>query len=344
MFKRRKGISNIKSIAAAAEVSVSTVSRVLNNRGYVKDSTRSRVQDTIERMNFRPNMIARSLRQRESRVVAVLQADNRTHFSANFADALEDRLFEHGIVTIIGNTGGNLDKLGNQIDMLLEMRVGAVVIRPSRGTQELSVFLRQLRRARVATVLVESYPLDPGYNNVCFDIVQGANLAMSHLLDAGHRNVGILVPSASWQKPGPHDLRLGEFKRLARNRDPQVQLHVVRRNSSDHVRFGQEETRNLLRRTPAIRAIIGATDLTSVGALRAARQLGRRVPDHLSIISCDDSYVSRSVQPTLTAIFRPIGSLGRAAADILYGAIKDPDFPPRTLTISNEIRVRDSST
>ena len=319
------------------------MSRVLNNRGYVKDSTRSRVQETIEGMNFRPNMIARSRRQRESRVVAVLQADNRTHFSANFADAVEDRLFEHGIVTIIGNTGSNLDKLANQIDMLLEMRVGGVVIRPSWRTQDLSVILRRLRLARVATVLVESYPLDPGYNNVCFDIVQGANLAMSHLLDAGHRNIGILVPFANSRIPGPHDLRLNEFRRVARDREPNSQLHVVRRDSHDHVRFGQEESRNLLRRTPAVRALIGATDLTSAGALRAAWQLGRSVPDQLSIISCDDSYVARAVLPTLTAVSRPIRPLGRAAADILYEAMKDPKFPPRTLTISNRIRIRDSS-
>ena len=340
---RGSRVSDIKQVANAAGVSVATVSRVLNNRDHVKDSTRLKVQEAIETMNFRPNTIARSLRQRESRIVAVLQADNRTHFSANFADAVEDRLFESGILTIIGNTADEQKKLNTQIDTLIEMRVGGIIIRPSRQTQNLAAILRRTRQSGVATVLVESYPLDPTQFNVCFDNVQGANIAISRLLDLGHRNIGILVPFSAWQRPGPHDLRHLEFKRVASNRAPSARIHVIRRDTTDHLRFGKEETCKLLHREPAVSALIGTTDLTAAGALRAAKQLDIDVPGQLSIVSYGNSYVARYVQPTLTAVSQPIEALGRAAADILYGAMKDSSFPPRTLTIANEIKIRDST-
>ncbi|WP_109315371.1 LacI family DNA-binding transcriptional regulator [Pseudovibrio ascidiaceicola] len=336
-------MTDIRRVAEVAGVSTATVSRVVNNTGPVNAKTREKVQQAILELDYRPNKLASSLRQKETRIVGILQTDHSTHFSSIFADAAEDTLFNHGFTTIMSNTYGERAMEKEQIEFLLDMRVGGILLRPFKDTSHIPSLIRRLEKANVACVLVESYPVDPLQFHANLNNVQGGHIAIQHLLELGHRSIGMLLPFEPWHTEGPHDLRLAAVQRAIAKFPEPVELHIRRDNAKDQVAFGFEATRALLKTSPGITAIFGTTDLLAAGALHAAQEMNLSVPSDLSIIGYDDSYVASSMHPRLTTVSQPIDALGEATGKLLLSAIEAPTIPPRSISISNILKVRDSS-
>lgn len=336
-------MTDIRRVAKTAGVSTATVSRVVNNTGPVNAKTREKVQQAILELDYRPNKMASSLRQKGSRIVGILQTDHTTHFSSMFADAAEDTLFNHGFTTIMSNTYGERAMEKEQIEFLLDMRVGGVLLRPYKDTSHIPCLIDRLGKANVACVLVESYPVDPLQFHANLNNAQGGHLAITHLLELGHRSIGVLLPFEPWHTEGPHDQRLAAVHRAASKCSAPVDLHIKRNNAKDQVAYGYEAARSLLQNNPHITAIFGTTDLLAAGALHAAQEMNLSVPSDLSIIGYDDSYVASSMHPRLTTVSQPIDALGEATGKLLVSTIEHPTIPPRTVSISNTLKVRDST-
>lgn len=336
-------MTTITQIAEHAGVSIATVSRVVNGTGYASAETKRKVQAAIAALDYRPNTIASSMRRQESRIIGVLQTDHRTFFNSTFADSVEAHLFKRGYVTIVSNTMGRHSQLEQRVDYLLGMRVAGLLVRPGAHVDQVPDLARRLRKMGVASVFVETFPNHPDQFHVQINNQVGAGLALQHLIELGHRQIGVLAPIDTGQENSSHAHRLQEIKRLAREYSQDIHLEVVQDGGSSRFEFGRSETRKLLRRRPQLSALIGLTDQIAVGAMHGVRDLGLSVPEDISIVGYDDSDVARSVHPRLTTVHQPVEALGASAAAMLIDQFEDTQLPARALVLSPRLIVRQSS-
>jgi LacI family transcriptional regulator len=309
-------------VARRAGTSSAVVSYVLNNGPRpVSPATRARVLAAIEELGYRPNAVARSLRARRTWTLGLVVPDNSNPFFAEFARAIEDVAFEHGYTLLLGNAMQDDTReasyirtfLDRQVDGLLLISVGqgAVTMQALGGSQTPLVIVdRLLPGVRAATITVDNQA--------------GGYLATRHLLEHGHTRIGCLsgpsdlTPSAERHRGWARALSEAGLRRPA--------TLQARSDFSRH--GGYLAARELLRRRQPPTALFALTDQQGIGALRAAAELGVRVPDELAIVSFDGIPESGFTIPGLSTMQQPIEAMARRAVDRLLQLLAQPDGQP----------------
>jgi LacI family transcriptional regulator len=341
---RQSGVT-IRDVARAANVSISTVSHVLSGKRPTSGQTRRRVEDVIERLGYRPNRVAQSLVWRRPFALGLIIPDITNPYFPAFALGAEDRVRERGYTLVLGNSEYDPRRETSYLDLVRSQQLAGAIY--CLG-DELSPILPELKRAvedGFAVVLVHS-PM-PSVPTVCADNRQGGRLAAQHLLDLGHRRVGIV--SALPLDEGMADREAG-FLDVLREADMAVDRTAVPTTYGNHqIEGGRNATLELLASAWNVSAIFVLNDLMALGALEAARSVGRRVPGDLSIIGFDDIPFAALANPPLTTVGQPIRQLGEQAADLLLRVIDhgEPAPPDSTaqpnVLLPNRLIVRDST-
>ena len=335
----------IRDVARAANVSISTVSHVLSGKRPTSGQTRRRVEDVVERLGYRPNRVAQSLVWRRPFALGLIIPDIMNPYFPTFARGAEDRVRERGYTLVLGNSDYDARREESYLELVRARQLAGAIY--CMG-DELSPVMPQLTRAAeegLAVVLVHS-PM-PNVPTVCADNVQGGRLAGQHLLELGHRAIGMV--SALPLDEGMADREAGFLQVLA-----EAGHHVDRQSVpvmyGDHqIEGGRRATSELLDRWPNVTALFVLNDLMAFGALEAARAAGRRVPDDLSVVGFDDVPFAALANPPLTTVGQPIRELGEQAADLLLAVVEGrarsrptETEPPRVL-MANRLVVRRST-
>jgi LacI family transcriptional regulator len=298
----------ISDLAREAGVSRSTASRVMSGQGYVADPVRVRVRAAASRLGYVPDAVARSLRHRATRAVGVLISDLRNPFYADLAVGVEGTLRARGYHMILANSDGLEDEEQAAATLFQASRVAGVVLAPvsSQAT-------RQLVDAGVAVVEVDRQ-LAPGEcDAVLVENEAGALAATTHLLELGHRRIGLLLGELGWITATE---RLAGYKAgLARYEVPFDETLVPR--SSFSASEAARVTGELLDRQPDITAIFATSNVLAEGAIAEIQRRGRRIMTDLSLVAFDDVPWMRLMQPPITAVAQPTIGLGRTAAELL---------------------------
>lgn len=341
---RHLGVT-IRDVARAANVSISTVSHVLSGKRPTSGQTRRRVQDVIEQLGYRPNRVAQSLVWRRPFALGLIIPDITNPYFPAFAHGAEDRVRDRGYTLMLGNSEYDPRREASYLELVRSRQLAGAIY--CLG-DEMSPILPEIQRAvgeGLSIVLVHS-PM-ASVPTVCADNRQGGRLAAQHLLDLGHRTIGLI--SALPLDEGMAD-REGGFLEFLRDVGMAVDRAAVPTMYGDHqIEGGRRATAELLRHAPELTAIFVLNDLMALGALEAARAAGRRVPDNLSIIGFDDIPFAALANPPLTTVGQPIRQLGEYAADLLLRVIEDGVRPtveasvqPNVL-LPNELKVRQST-
>ncbi len=303
---------SVRDVAAAASVSVGTVSNVLNRPAKVAPGTVERVLAAIAELGFVRNDAARQLRAGRSRSIGLVVLDVRNPFFTDIARGAEDRAAEDGMTILLGNSDENTDREGSYLDLFEEQRVRGVLISPL--TDDLPR-LDRLRARGTPVVLVDREAADRSFSSVSVDDVVGGYLAVRHLADTGRRNIAFVGGPASIRQVAD---RLEGARRAVAETEGMA-LEVIETESLT-VLQGRAAGEAIRERDAGDRpdAVFAANDLLAVGVLQALMMLGTvRVPEDIALVGYDDiDFASAAVVP-LTSIRQPAALIGYTAVDLL---------------------------
>jgi len=327
----------VKDVAAAAGVSVGTVSNVLNQPDRVSARTAERVQQAIRELGFVRNDAARQLRAGRSRSIGLVVPDIGNPFFAEVARGAEDRAAEAGMTVLLGNSDESDVRQEAHLELFQEQRVNGVLLTPA--SDDLSS-LRRFTDAGMPVVLVD-HEVDEGeIPSVSVDDVEGGRLAVRHLLDAGRRRVAYVS--------GPRSVRQvaerleGAQAAIAEVAD--ATLEVIEQASLT-VLQGRAAGEALAARAEQDRpdAVFAANDLLAVGLLQAfSFAAGVRVPEDIAMVGYDDiDFASATVVP-LSSVRQPARLLGRTGVELLLQELDGAEHD-RRVRFQPELVVRDSS-
>jgi LacI family transcriptional regulator len=297
----------IRDVAIKAEVSIATVSRVVNGNRPVQPEIRDRVLKAIEELDYRPNYLARGLRQRTTSMIGLLIPDNSNPFYAEVARAIEDAGFAAGYGVILCNWDLSEEKLKAYLDVLLSHKVdGVILCNWDLSEEKLKAYLDVLT-GNLPVVLANAELLTSTIDQVMVDGYQGGYAAGQYLLRLNHRCIGCIDVFSSFTRATS---RMVGFRQALSEKGIE--------QTADHLAFGNgrydsgyKAMQELYQRCPDLTAVFVFNDLMALGAMNALRTLGMRVPEDLSIIGFDNIFYASTSEPTLTTIAQPIAAIGQ---------------------------------
>jgi LacI family transcriptional regulator len=319
----------IGDVARRARVSTATVSRVLSGVGGARPETRDRVIAAAGDLGYRPSGIARSLKLRTTRTLGLIVTDIENPFFPQLVRAVEDAAQADGYALLLCNAADDPEREASYLDLLVDRRVDGVIIAASSLGARHSVWLAD---PPLPVVLVNAQASDVALPSIASDNRSGGRIATEHLLALGHRRIGVLTagprnPDASARLAGVRDAL------EAAGRDPD---ELVIAAGEAAVTGGEGAMADLLRRHPDLTGIVVYNDLMAIGALRAIRAGGRRVPEDVSVVGFDDVQLAAYLEPPLTTIAQATAEMGRWAVERLRGMLAAGPAPGRAAVESAE--------
>jgi LacI family transcriptional regulator len=331
---------SIREVAAHAGVSVGTVSNVLNRPDIVARSTRDRVQEAIKALGFVRNESARQLRAGRSRIIGLVVLDVANPFFTDVARGVEDEASMSGLAVILCNSDDQLAKETHYLELLEEHRVQGILITPVVGGDER---LALLQRRGTPVVLVDSRSPSGGLCSVAVDDVLGGDVAVSHLLAAGHQRLAFVGgPVSIRQVADRRDGALRALRRAGRGPSDLQMIETPALNVSAGLRAGAQIAELPTGRRPT--GVFCANDLIALGLLQemTLREIG--VPADIAIVGYDDIEFAAAAAVPLSSVRQPRQQLGRTAARLLLEETMEPDnHTHRQVMFKPELEIRQSS-
>jgi LacI family transcriptional regulator len=323
----------LADIAREAQTSASTASRALSGRGYVSAEARERLLAAAERLGYVPNASARTLKQKQSRVVGVVVSDLGNQFYARLAAGIEQTLRDADYqMMLLGDNSEGAEELAGA-RTFLAMRAPGVIMTPV-GSDATAL----LAAHGVAVVEVDRQLATVPCDSVVIDNEGGARDATAHLLELGHRRVGLLVVDTDWTSDVG---RLRGF--VAAHEDARVPLdeRLIVRIPFDAP--DAEERIEALLADASPTAIFAANNLLAEHAWRVIRRRRLKLPRDISLVGFDDVPWMEMVDPGITVVAQPTIELGRCAARLLLRRLADPRCPPSVECLDPTLVVRAST-
>jgi LacI family transcriptional regulator len=313
--------ASVKDVAAAAGVSVGTVSNVLNRPESVAEKTRTRVEQAMEELNFHRNASARQLRAGVSRTVGAIVMDVGNPYYTELARGIEDRLAVDDHTLILCSSDDDPRREARFLRLLAEQSVRGVLITPMATTNDR---LSALRRLGIPSVLMDSSSSE--HASVGVDHVSGGRQAVAHLLAQGHRRILFLGGPEELQQTR-HRLKGAVDAIQSAALDPSEVLKVVTLPALA-ANDGQQGMIEALESGWGPTAVFCMNDITALGAMRELRLRGLSVPSDMAVVGYDDLYLAAELMTPLTSVRQPMRQLGWAAADLLLTDTPHTLFEP----------------
>lgn len=329
-------MATLADIARRANVSVATVSRALNDSGYVRPEVRERILQIARELNYVPNHMALGLLKNRSQLILLLVPDVTNPFFAAVTRGVEDALAAQGLQLVVGNTDDNPFKERTYLRRALGHGVDGVIaiVASSAGTD--SGHWRQLE---VPLVLVDRACEGVEADLVTTNNESGAYQATRHLLSLGHQHVATITGPLRLQTARD---RLAGFERAVREfRLPADQAPVVEGDFREE--GGYRAMQQLLRRTPRPTAVFAANDVMALGVLAALEEAGLSAPGDVAVAGYDDIPYAVRTRPKLTSVAQPKYEMGAAAAELLLQRLASPGRPVQRAVLEPRLVVRESS-
>jgi LacI family transcriptional regulator len=329
----------ITDVARAANVHASTVSRVLNGRAELSllPETRERVIAAATRLGYRPSALARGLRLRRTFTLGMLVPDITNPVFPSIIKGVEGAAHTRGYHLILCNTDDSFEREASYLRVLREWRVDGLLI-ASSSTAESTI--AELRREKVPFVLLNSASRASDDLAVTPDNRQGVSAALDHLIQLGHRRIG-LIAAPQTTVTGQERL-LAARAALRRHHLAHDDALVEVADSFSEV-SGYRAARRLLLDGEPLTAIFCANDLIALGAIRFAREIGLTVPDDLSVVGFNNIPQSELFDPPLTTVHVPQEEMGVLAAALLIDQLEGRHIARRHVVLETELVVRGSS-
>ena len=336
-------MSTISDVAKRAGVSAMTVSRVLNGTGHTSAHTRARVEAAIEELGYVPNALARQLRSKRTKTIALVVADISNPYFTTIARGVEDFFVAHGYSVMYCNTDEDEAEEEQYLLMLIERQVDGVLLVPARSSGE---SFRLLQSHRTPVVVIDRRVTSRNVDSVRCDSEAGAHSLVEHLVGLGHRRIAVLTGSPSISTSMDRVLGARRALEEAGLELPESMIHYGsfnygKSNQADGHRMAMDM---LAGPEPRPTAVFCANNFIAFGAIKALRESGLRVPDDMSVVAFDDLPEEWVSEPFLTVARQHAYEIGHRAASLLMDHITGSQAPTgNSVILPYELVLRRSS-
>lgn len=330
--------ATIRDVADRAGVSTATVSRVLAGIGSPKATTASAVMDAVEALHYRPSGVARSLRMRRTRTFGLIVTDIQNPFFPELVQAADLAARARGYSILLGSAAYDESRAMHYLDLMVDRRVDGLIIASSQLSEASWTWLAS---SPVPLVVVNAEHASLTMNLVTSDNIGGARLAAEHLIELGHRKIAYIRGAEAFTADVP---RLTGFREACRNAGVSL-ADAPELRGDGQFDGGDRAASELIGTGTAVTAIACYNDVTAIGALRALRSAGIRVPVDMSVIGCDDIAAASWVVPSLTTVAQQKAEMGRIAVERLISVVDHPEHAaaPETVRLPMVLQVREST-
>ena len=330
-----KRSSTIQDVADLAQVSISTVSRVVNDAGYpVRPETRRRVLEAIGALDFRPNPIARSLVGKPTQTIGLIVPDISNPYYPLLSRGVEDVASEQGYTVFFCNTDRSAAKARHYVEVLREKQTDGLIFAGGGLEENGEPLLSEGDSGRVVLIGRHHWP----FPSVQVDNARAARDATCHLIELGHRRIAFIS--------GPIGLtsardRLAGYMQAMEDPGSRVDQSLIQEGDFQ-AESGYQAAFSLLQSREAPTAIFAANDQMAIAAMAAAYDLGLRVPEDVAVVGFDDTPAARDVRPALTTVSLPTYEIGASAARLLLRLLAG-EATEETVWLPTRLVVRQSS-
>lgn len=330
--------TTIDEVAKLASVSKATVSRVLNNSNQVLDKTRAEVLQAMEKLNYQPNMTARYLRRQETKLIGIVLPDISNPFYSKVLKGIEEVACSLEYDVVLLNTNYSEEREKKCLQTLSERRAGGFCFMCHRLNDEKVKHLEKFGLPYVMiSRTISHYPHIPFVN---VDNVRGGYDATRHLIDLGHRQIGIIA--------GPSDDECSSLDRVAGYKLALLEAGIPFRpeyvGEGDFTYgLGEKLAKELMTLPEPPTAIFAVSDEMAIGAIKGLRSIGLSIPEDVSIIGFDNLEMSYYSNPPLSTIAQPMTEMGRKAAEILTALIEHRPLEKVQVVLPHTLMSRESS-
>ncbi|TKJ45273.1 LacI family transcriptional regulator [Candidatus Aerophobetes bacterium Ae_b3b] len=338
LFNKKKSIS-INDIAKYAGVSKSTVSRILNNKGKFSKDTRDKVLQVVKKLNYRPSMIAKSLRNRRTKAVGLLLPDIVNPFFPEIMKGVEDVASENGYVVILCSSNEDSEKEFMYFHMFENRWIDGIIYSGVTGTKEEAQNIRVILEQEIPVVLMDREIEDYFASVVMIDNEKAAYDATTYCLELGHKRIGFI---AAPLKVKIFQKRLEGYRKALQKYGVEFDENLVVEGDLT-IKRGSRASKELLARKDRPTVIFASNDLMAIGAMKEIQGHGLKVPENISIIGFDDIPTASLVTPALTTIAQPKNEMGVEAMNLLIRMIEKRGASKSKVVLDTQLMVREST-
>ncbi len=328
----KKEVTTMKDVAKEANVSIATVSHVINNTKNISKATRMKVMSVIEKYNYKPNYSAKTLRQQSTKTAALVISSYPDSFVTEMIFAIEERAKEMGYNLLLVNTKENNEYEEKTINLLYSNLVDGILLSPTSGDVQ---YLHKYTMEKFPIVMINRY--EDSIKNI--PRVTGDNFqlgydATTHLVKHGHKNIGFIFtyPNVSTTAD-----RIRGYQQALKQANLPFNEELIIQGFA-HADGGADAARELLEKETKVTALFIQNDLMTIGAIDAIKKLKKSIPDDIAIIGFGEFSASHIIEPPITNVVLPPETIGKIAFDTLLNKINNPDYMshielPHSMTI-----------
>lgn len=306
-------MATIRDVGKLAGVSVATVSRVINKKGYVNKNTEEKILKAMEMLNYTPSDVARRLAGKQSKTIGLIIPDILNPFFPEIARAVEDSANKLGYSVILCNTDNDISKESQYFDMLINKQVDGIIISSYATTPD--ALIKIIDKGMPVVLIDNEFP---GYNipTVTSNNFEGGRIATKHLIENGCRKIAhitgpLSIKSIKDRFEGYHDVCL----------ENKIYYPEILETTELSLKNGYEKTKELLSKNKDVDGIFAGTDILAIGCYKALVDMGYRVPEDVKLIGYD-GLVANTDYLSISSIEQQIYACGKLAVEVLYNKIE----------------------
>lgn len=324
-------MTSIKDVAIEAGVSIATVSRVLHNKPYITPGVRERVLTAVQKLGYRPNLVARSLRLQHSTTIGLIVSDIKNAFFTDVSRAVEDAAYEKGYSVLLCNSDGDEKKELIYLNEMYDKKVAGILLSPTKKTCENFNKLP----VKVPMVVYDRQAQGCNLDSITIDNADAAYHLTNHLIANGYQQIaGIFADEITGI-----ERRKGFEKAIKEAGFGLPQVEIIQ----SKVSTGHDAAIKCLSQIPGPDAILAADNLLLEGAMQAIIERKLTIPNEVGLVGFDDVTWMSLVQPPITVIRQPTDEIGRLAIELIMRRIEDPTRPPLQIILPSQMILRGSS-
>jgi len=324
---------NIYDVAKAANVSIATVSKVINNTGRISDKTKKKVNDIIRELDYKPSLIASALMGKNTRTIGFILPDLANPFFSELARYIEDKANEYDYNVVICSTDYLKEKEDMYISLLMQKNVDGFIL--ASGFEHFETVQKLMDEEVPVVIVARNYPEVP-VNLVAIHDYEAGYQATSYLIQQGHKRISIIARDI-WSNRE----RFRGYSDAMKDHQLPIPSEIYYAKEST-IQAGHDSLQQIMQESKiAPTAIFACNDMMAVGAIKASQKMGLVVPDDISVIGFDDTLIAQIINPALTTIAQPKKKIANEAVDLLMSAI-DGDTKNHTIILKTELIERES--
>ncbi|MEM1336854.1 MAG: LacI family DNA-binding transcriptional regulator [Bacteroidota bacterium] len=339
MIHRKQNIT-LKGLADELDLSVSTVSRALNNHPDISSATKQRVQNLAKELNYIPNLFAKGFRTHHTRILGVIVPNVSHYFTTTILKGILDTGEQLGYRIIICESKNDEKKQTEMLQTILQFGAEGILLALARRTKSIDGILRAMQR--IPVVLFDKVSDKIPCTQVVIDEEVAAYMAVEHLINTGKRRIAIIKETENSYNS---EKRYAGYLKALRDNDLSVDEKIVLSTEDISMEKGNAMANILLSLKHRPDAVFAITDSSAIGVIQALNAFKIKIPEEIAVVGFSNSIHSTIISPSLSTVDQPGEKIGSTALKALIDEIEHPkvDFISKTIEVKTSLIVRESS-